>query len=119
MEARKKVKMEVARDSMTVREIVINTQPFLGQLVLPEDRRNQEVVRKSWSNIFEILEGQEGRWASVIPNFKPLYEFMCGEGNWYEMDPFLLWITKTCQQGPLPVGDISVYDFQWMHFIQN
>ncbi len=81
MEARKKLKMEVARDTMTVREIVINTQPFLEQLVLPEDRRNSEVVRKSWSNIFEILEGQEGRWASVIPNFKPLYEFMCGEEN--------------------------------------
>ena len=60
MEARKKLKMEVARDTMTVREIVINTQPFLEQLVLPEDRRNSEVVRKSWSNIFEILEGQEG-----------------------------------------------------------
>jgi hypothetical protein len=81
MEARKKFKMEVARDTMTVREIVINTQPFLEQLALPEDRRNSEVVRKSWSNIFEILEGQEGRWASVIPNFKPLYEFMCGEEN--------------------------------------
>jgi len=53
----------------------------LEQLVLPEDRRNPEVVRKSWSNIFEILESQEGRWATVIPNFKPLYEFMCGEGN--------------------------------------
>lgn len=81
MEARKKVKVEVARDTMTVREIIINTQPFLKQLVLPEDRRNSEVVRKSWSNVFEILEGQEGRWASVIPNFKPLYEFMCGGEN--------------------------------------
>jgi len=81
MEARKKIKMEVARDTMTVREIVVNTQPFLEQLVLPEDRRNPEVVRKSWSNIFEILEGREGRWASVIPNFKPLYEFMCSEDS--------------------------------------
>ncbi len=81
MEARKKVKMEVARDTMTVREIVITTQPFLEQLVLPEDRRNSEVVRKSWGKVFEILEGQEGRWASVIPNFNPLYEFMCGEKN--------------------------------------
>jgi hypothetical protein len=81
MEARKKLKMEVARDTMTVREIVINTQPFLEQLVLSEDRRNTEVVRKSWSNIFEILEGREGRWTSVIPNFRPLYEFMCGEEN--------------------------------------
>jgi hypothetical protein len=81
MEARKKVKMEVARDTMTVREIVITTQPFLEQLALPEDRRNSEVVKKSWNNVFEILEGQEGRWASVIPNFNPLYEFMCGEEN--------------------------------------
>lgn len=81
MEARKKIKMEVARDTMTVREIVVNTQPFLEQLVLSEDRRNPEVVRKSWSNIFEILEGREGRWASVIPNFKPLYEFMCSEDS--------------------------------------
>ncbi len=81
MEARKKLKMEVARDTMTVRDIALNTQPFLEQLVLPEDRRNPEVVRKSWSNIFEILEGQEGRWAPVIPNFKPLYDFMCGGEN--------------------------------------
>ena len=81
MAARKKLKMEVARDTMTVREIVITTQPFLDQLVLPEDKRNPEVVRKSWGKVFEILEGQEGRWASVIPNFNPLYEFMCGEGN--------------------------------------
>ncbi len=81
MAARKKLKMEVARDTMTVREIVITTQPFLDQLVLPEDKRNPEVVRKSWGKVFEILEGQEGRWASVIPNFNPLYELMCGEGN--------------------------------------
>jgi exonuclease VII large subunit len=81
MAARKKLKMEVARDTMTVREIVITTQPFLDQLVLPEDKRNPEVVKKSWGKVFEILEGQEGRWASVIPNFNPLYEFMCGEGN--------------------------------------
>jgi hypothetical protein len=81
MAARKKLKMEVARDTMTVREIVLHTQPFLEQLVLSEDKRNPEVVRKSWSNIFEILEGQGERWTSVIPNFKPLYEYMCGEGN--------------------------------------
>jgi hypothetical protein len=81
MEARKKVKMEVARDTMTVREIVITTQPFLDQLALPEDRRNPEIVKKSWDKFFEILEGQEGRWASVIPNFNPLCEFMCGERN--------------------------------------
>ena len=81
MDARKKLKMEVARDTMTVREIVITTQPFLDQLVLPEGKRNPEIVRKSWGKVFEILEGQEGRWTSVIPNFNPLYEFMCGEGN--------------------------------------
>ncbi|MDH5763700.1 MAG: hypothetical protein OEZ51_12005 [Nitrospinota bacterium] len=81
MEARKKLKMEIARDTMTVREIVLNTQPFLEQLILPEDRRNSEVVRKSWNNIFEILERQEGRWAPVIPKFKPLYNYMCGEQN--------------------------------------
>ena len=81
MAARKKLKMEVARDTMTVREIVITTQPFLDQLALPEDKRNPEVIKKSWGKVFEILEGQDGRWASVIPNFNPLYEFMCGEGN--------------------------------------
>lgn len=81
MAARKKIKMDVARDTMTVREIVLNTQPFLEQLALPEDRRNQEVVKKSWSNIFEVLEGQDGRWATALPNFEPLYQFMCGEEN--------------------------------------
>ena len=81
MEARKKIKMDVARDSMTVREIVLNTQSFLEQLALPEDRRNQEIIKKSWNKFFEVLEGQEGRWATVIPNFEPLYEFMCSEEN--------------------------------------
>ena len=81
MAARKKLKMEVARDTMTVREIVLNTQPFLEQLVLPEDRRNREIVKKSWRKFFEVLEGQDGRWATAIPNFEPLYEFMCSEEN--------------------------------------
>ena len=81
MNARKKVKMDVARDMMTVREIVLYTQPFLEQLVLPEDRRNEEVVKKSWNNIFEVLDGQGGRWATTRPNFEPLYQFMCGEDN--------------------------------------
>ena len=79
MEARKKLKMEVARDTMTVREIVVNTQPFLEQLALPEEKRNSEVIRKSWTIFFEVLEGRGGRWEAVIPNFKPLYEFMCGK----------------------------------------
>ena len=81
MDARKKLKMEVARDTMTVREIVLNTRPFLEQLVLPEDRRNHEVIKKSWRNFFDVLEGQDGRWATAIPNFEPLYEFMCSEEN--------------------------------------
>jgi len=81
MDARKKVKLEVARDAMTVREIVLNTQPFLEQWALPEEKRNSEIIRKSWANVFDILEGQGGRWQAVIPNFKPLYEFMCGEGG--------------------------------------
>ncbi|MCH6580211.1 MAG: hypothetical protein IH802_07625 [Nitrospinae bacterium] len=81
MEARKKFKMEVARDAMTVREIVLNTEPFLEQWALPEEKRNSEIIRKSWANVFDILEGREGRWQAVIPNFKPLYEFMCGEGG--------------------------------------
>jgi len=81
MEARKKFKMEVARDTMTVREIVLNTEPFLEQWALPEEKRNSEIIRKSWANVFDILEGREGRWQAVIPNFKPLYEFMCGEGG--------------------------------------
>ncbi len=79
MEARKKIKMEVARDTMTVREIVVNAQPFLEQLALPEEKRNSEVIRKSWAIFFEVLEGRGGRWQEVIPNFKPLYEFMCGK----------------------------------------
>jgi hypothetical protein len=79
MEARKKLKMEVARDTMTVREIVVNAQPFLEQLALPEEKRNSEVIRKSWTIFFEVLEGRGGRWQEVIPNFKPLYEFMCGK----------------------------------------
>ena len=81
MEARKKFKMEVARDAMTVREIVLNTEPFLEQWALPEEKRNSEIIRKSWANVFDILEGQGGRWQAVIPNFKPLYEVMCGEGG--------------------------------------
>ena len=81
MAARKKLKMEIARDTMAVREIVLSTQPFLEQLVLPEERRNLEIVKKSWSNFFHVLEGQEGRWQTVIPNFEPLYEYMCNERN--------------------------------------
>lgn len=78
-EARKILKMEVARNTMTVREIVVNSLPFLEQLALPVERRNAEVIRKSWKNFFDILEGREGPWEKVIPHFQPLYHFMCDE----------------------------------------
>lgn len=80
-EARKALKMDVARDAMTVREIITNTQPFLEQLVLPVDRRNFEVIQKSWERFFDTIEVQGERWKKVIPHFTPLYQFMCGEGN--------------------------------------
>ena len=78
-DARKKLKMEVARDTMTVREIVLNSQPFIEQLALPKDKRNHEIIKKSWLKFFEVLEGQGGRWKEVIPHFKPLYNFMLDE----------------------------------------
>lgn len=81
MTSRKKLKMEVARDTMTVREVVITTQPFLDQLILPVDKRNPEVIRKSWDKVFELMEGQDERWASVISHFNPLCKFMCGEDD--------------------------------------
>ncbi len=78
-DARKKLKMEVARDTLTVREIVLNSQPFMEQLALPKDKRNREIIKKSWLKFFEVLEGQGERWKKVIPHFKPLYNFMLDE----------------------------------------
>jgi len=78
-DARKKVKMQVARDTMSVREVVLNAQPFLEQMVLPEDKRNLDVIKKSWLKLLEVFERQGERWETVIPGFRSLYNYLSGE----------------------------------------
>lgn len=80
-DARKRLKMEVARDTLTVRELILNSEPFMEQLALPMDKRNHEIIKKSWLKFFEVIERQGERWQEVIPHFKPLFNFMLDEGN--------------------------------------
>ena len=75
-DARQRLKMEVARDTMTVRDVILNAQPLLEQLVRTPDLRNREIVEKSWLRLNEILEAQGSRWQPVAPGFQSLYQYM-------------------------------------------
>lgn len=78
-DARKKLKMEIARDTLTVREIILNAQPLLEQMVLPGDKKNPDIVKKSWLKLLEVIEEQGERWEAVIPGFRSLYNYLSGE----------------------------------------
>ncbi|NIT52654.1 MAG: hypothetical protein GWO41_07930, partial [candidate division Zixibacteria bacterium] len=78
---RKARKMQVARDSMAVREVVLSAQHFIEQLILPRERRNREIINKAWRKIVDILEGSGEGWEQVIPDFKPLYELIEDKEN--------------------------------------
>lgn len=78
-DARKKLKMEIARDALTVREIILNAQPLLEQMVLPDEKKNLDIVKKSWLILLEVIERQGERWETVIPGFKSLYNYLSGE----------------------------------------
>ena len=78
---RKAAKMEVAKESMQVREIILNIDYMVEQIKLSEEQKNPEVLKKIWLQLESNLENGKRSWESLIPKFKSLYDFLESRGN--------------------------------------
>jgi len=78
---RKAAKMEVAKESMQVREIILNIDYMVEQIKLSGEQKNPEVLNKIWLQLESNLENGKQGWENLIPKFKLLYDFIESRGN--------------------------------------
>lgn len=73
--ARKEWKMRVAREALDLKQFILCIEALAGQLLLPGEARNQEVVTKNWKRIEETLAGKEEA-ARVYEHIEPFYALL-------------------------------------------
>jgi len=78
---KKAAKMEVAKESMQVREIIHNIDYLVEQIKLPEERKNPEVLKNIWLQLEANLDNGKPGWAELIPKFKSLYDYIESKGK--------------------------------------
>jgi len=78
---KKAAKMEVAKESMQVREIILNIDYLVEQIKLSGEQKNPEVLRKIWLQLESYLENGKAGWENLIPRFKSLYDYIESKGN--------------------------------------
>ncbi len=76
VEARKLRKIQVARESLMFRDLMVNCQYMLSQAVLSRQPKNMEIIGKIWSKIEEILETGRKDWSQYISKFEKLFQFI-------------------------------------------
>ncbi len=81
MKERKARKMQVARETLLFRELVINMEPLIDQAMLPEEKRNQEILAKLWDRIEGLFFQGRGDWSNVEPMFKTVFTVSSKNGG--------------------------------------
>jgi hypothetical protein len=77
---RKAKKLEVAKESLLIREVLLNLQILVEQLGLSSERRNIEIIGKVWVSLGDLMK-QKAEWEPVRLKIKPLYDYMRENGN--------------------------------------
>lgn len=72
---RKAWKMKVAKEAVDLKQMILCLDALAGQLLLPKDSRNLEVVKNNWRRIEESLEGKEAA-AEVLTCIQPFYTLL-------------------------------------------
>ena len=78
---KKAAKMDVAKESMQVMEIIRNIDYMVEQIKLTGDNKNSEVLKKIWLQLEHNLDNGKPDWVNLIPKFKSLYEFIENKGK--------------------------------------
>lgn len=81
MKERKARKMQVARETLLFRDLVINMEPLIEQSILPEEKRNQEILEKLWKRIEGLFFQGRKDWSEALPLFKNVFEVSIGAGK--------------------------------------
>lgn len=76
---RKERKMQVARETLLFRDLVINILPMIDQALLPPEQRNQEVIGKLWERLEGFFINGRKDWAGIMPKFKSVYDVALNE----------------------------------------
>ncbi len=76
VEARKLRKIQVARESLMLRDLLVNCQYLLSQTMLSGAQKNKEMIEKIWFKIEEIFETGRKDWFQYFPKFEKLYKFI-------------------------------------------
>lgn len=70
---RKQHKMNVARESLVFKDVVLSINSLTEQIQTPPDQRNGAVLKKTWDSLEGALSGKPGS-ELVINKIRPLYE---------------------------------------------
>ena len=71
---RKERKMQVARETLLFRDVVINILPLIDQCLLPSEQRNREVIDKLWDRIDGFFVNGRKDWEGERTKFKSVYQ---------------------------------------------
>lgn len=71
---RKERKMQVARETLLFRDVVINILPLIDQCLLPPEQRNREVIDKLWDRIDGFFVNGRKDWEGEQTKFKSVYQ---------------------------------------------
>lgn len=79
--ARKGHKMVVARETMAVRDLVINTNYLLEYALVPGDDLNAELAQKLYRKVESFFDTGRQEWKTEAGHFKAVYEYTLVKGN--------------------------------------
>ncbi|MCF8720535.1 hypothetical protein J2S31_001433 [Nitrospina gracilis Nb-211] len=79
--ARKGHKMVVARETMAVRDLVINTNYLLEYALVPGDDLNSELAQKLYRKVESFFDTGRQEWKTEAGHFKAVYEYTLVKGN--------------------------------------
>ena len=74
VQERKAHKMQVARETMLFRDLVINLEPLIDQALLPPETRNLEVIDKLWQRLEDYFYQGRREWEPVKTGFRQVYQ---------------------------------------------
>jgi len=73
---RKAWKMHVAKETMSVRDLMLDTNIMLEYAFLPVENRNEESIRKIWNRVNAFFDTARSDWSGLRLNFQSVYDFI-------------------------------------------
>ncbi|KMP11617.1 hypothetical protein UR09_02795 [Candidatus Nitromaritima sp. SCGC AAA799-A02] len=73
VEARRLKRNSMVSGTLVLNELIYNIHIMAEQIQLPKDRRNEDIVKKTWARLKESLEGHDGS-TQVLEHLIPFFQ---------------------------------------------